>query len=106
MSNPRGSSLARRTAEALRENGLDAVAIHAGTPQKRTLADDQYWPLRPTPHFQHWAPLADPGSVVIVEAGKKPKLVRLLSTSYWENPAPPESDHFLGSFDLVEARDG
>src|SRR4051812_20487207 len=98
-------TLSQRTAEVLRNHGLDALVLHAGTPLKRTLADDQYWPLRPTPHFQHWAPLAEPGSAVIVEAGKKPKLVRLVSTSFWENPAPSESDHFLGSFDVVEVRD-
>jgi len=99
------SSLAQRTAEVLRKNGLDAVVLHAGTPLKRTLADDQYWPLRPTPHFQHWAPVTDPGSAVVVEAGKKPKLLWLVSTSYWEKPALPESDHFLGGFDVVEVRD-
>src|SRR4051812_30971029 len=99
------ASLAQRTGEVLRKNALDAVVLHAGSPLKRTLADDQYWPLRPTPHFQHWAPLADPGSAVIVEAGKKPKLVWLVSTSFWEKPALPESDSFLGSFDVVELRD-
>jgi Xaa-Pro dipeptidase len=99
------ASLSKRTAEALRKNGLDAVVLHSGMPLKRTLADDQYWALRPTPHFQHWAPLAEPGCAIVVEAGKKPKLVRLLSTSFWEELAPPESDHFLGSFDVVEVRD-
>jgi Xaa-Pro dipeptidase len=98
------ASLSKRTAEVLRKNGLDAVVLHSGMPVKRTLADDQYWALRPTPHFQHWAPLAEPGCAVVVEAGKKPKLVRLLSTSFWEEPAPPESDHFLDSFDVVEVR--
>jgi Xaa-Pro dipeptidase len=99
------ATLSERTAEALRRNGLDALVLHAGTPQKRCLVDDQYWPLRPTPHFQHWAPLAEPGSAIVVEAGKKPKLVWLVSTSYWEHPAQPESDHFLGSFEVVEVLD-
>jgi Xaa-Pro dipeptidase len=99
------ATLSERTAEVLRKQGLDAVVLHSGMPLKRTLADDQYWALRPTPHFQHWAPLAEPGCSVIVEPGKKPRLVRLLSTSIWETPAPIESDHFLGSFDIVEIRD-
>src|SRR5213592_554049 len=86
--------LLRQVAPLLENGGFSALVVHSGTPLKRTDADDQYWPLRPTPHFQHWAPLAEPGSAVIVEAGKKPKLVWLVSTSYWEKPAPPESDHF------------
>src|SRR5256885_4459036 len=86
------ASLAQRTAEVLRKSGFDSVVLHAGTALKRTLADDQYWPLRPTPHFQHWAPLADPGSAVVVEAGEKPKLVWLVSTSYLGKPALPASD--------------
>src|SRR5207248_9532175 len=85
------ASLSQRTAEVLRKSGFDAVLLHAGTPQKRTLADDQYWPLRPTPHFQHWTPLPEPGSSVIVEAGKKPKLVWPLSATYWYPTAPPRS---------------
>src|SRR3954471_11237041 len=98
-------SLSKRTAEVLRKNGFDAVVLHSGMPLKRTLVDDQYWALRPTPHFQHWAPLADPGCAVVVETGKKAKLVRLVSTSFWEGKAPPESDHFLGSFEVVDVSD-
>jgi Xaa-Pro dipeptidase len=98
-------SLSKRTAEVLRKNGFDALVLHSGMPVKRTLVDDQYWALRPTPHFQHWAPLAEPGCAVVLEPGKKPKLVRLVSTSFWEGPAPLESDHFLGSFDVIEVRD-
>jgi Xaa-Pro dipeptidase len=95
----------RRTAAALQQNGWDALAIHSGSPQKRTNVDDNYWPLRPTPEFQHWAPLSEPGCAIIVESGKKPKLVRLLSTSFWEDPAPPECDWFWSSFEVVELRD-
>ncbi|MFL5393823.1 MAG: Xaa-Pro dipeptidase [Myxococcales bacterium] len=99
------ASLSKRTAEVLRKNGFDALVLHSGMPVKRTLVDDQYWALRPTPHFQHWAPLAEPGCAVVFEPGKKPKLVRLVSTSFWEGPAPLESDHFLDSFDVIEVRD-
>ncbi|MFL5436179.1 MAG: Xaa-Pro dipeptidase [Myxococcales bacterium] len=99
------ASLSKRTAEVLRKNGFDALVLHSGMPVKRTLVDDQYWALRPTPHFQHWAPLAEPGCAVVFEPGKKPKLVRLVSTSFWEGPAPLESDHFLDSFEVIEVRD-
>src|SRR3954451_5658791 len=60
--------------QALSASGFDALAIHSGTPLKRTEADDQYWSLRPTPHFQHWAPLTEPGCLVVGRPGKKPLL--------------------------------
>src|SRR3954469_23042141 len=95
--------LSKRTAAALERTGFSAVAIHSGAPAKRTEADDQYWPLRPTPHFQHWLPLAEPGCFLVIVPGKKPVLVRPPVQSFWEALAPPESDHFWGSFDVVEA---
>ena len=96
--------LAADTAAALQKTGFDALVIHSGTPQKRTEADDNYWPLRPTPEFQHWAPVAEPGCAIVVEPGRKPRLLRVMETSYWEAPAPPESNYFWSSFDVVEVR--
>jgi len=95
--------ISRGVASALEQTGFDALVVHSGTPLKRTDADDQYWPLRPTPHFQHWAPLADPGCLLIVVPGRKPVLVRPPVQSFWEAPAPPESDHFWSSFEMVQA---
>ncbi len=96
------AELSRGVAKALEAAGFAAMVVHSGTPQKRTEADDQYWPLRTTPHFQHWLPLAEPGCLLIVDPGKKPVLVRPPLQSFWEAPPPPESDHFWGSFDVVE----
>jgi Xaa-Pro dipeptidase len=97
--------LQRGTGAALEETGFSALAIHSGTAQKRTEADDAYWPLRPTPHFQHWLPLAEPGCLLLLQPGKRPRLVRTLQPSYWEAPAPPESDHFWGAFEIIERSD-
>src|SRR5689334_10731572 len=83
--------LTRNVAQALEKNGITVLTVHSGTPQKRTGADDQYWPLRATPHFQHWLPLAEPGCLLIVEPGKRPVLVRPPAQSFWEAPAAPES---------------
>src|SRR5882762_4549715 len=96
------SRLAADTGQVLREHGYDGLVIHSGAPQKRTLADDQYWPLRVTPEFQHWLPLAEPGCALVVEPGRKPRLLRLRETNFWEALAPPDSDHFWGSFDVAE----
>ena len=97
------SRLAADTAQALRQHGFDALVVHSGSPQKRTQADDQYWPLRVTPEFQHWLPLSEPGCALVVEAGRKPRLLRLQETNFWEAPAPAETDHFWGAFDVAEA---
>lgn len=75
--------------------GFDGVVIHSGAPKKRTEFDDQYWPLRPTPHFQHWAPVSDPDCALIFVAGTEPLLVWTRGTSFWERPAKPESEHFV-----------
>jgi Xaa-Pro dipeptidase len=97
------AQLLGNVATALEKHGFSALVIHSGTPVKRTDADDQYWPLRPTPHFQHWAPLAEPGCLLIAIPGRKPVLVRPPSQSFWEAPAPPQTDHFWDSFELRES---
>src|SRR5438067_12949659 len=95
--------LLQQVATPLEHGGFSALVVHSGTPLKRTDADDQYWPLRPTPHFQHWLPLAEPGCLLLVVPGRKPVLVRPAAQSFWEAPAPPEVDHFWSSFEVVEA---
>ena len=95
--------LAARTSAALERTGFSALTVHSGTPLKRTGADDQYWPLRATPEFQHWLPLAEPGCLLIVVPGKTPVLYRPPVQSFWEAQAAPETDHFWGSFDVVSA---
>lgn len=88
------ADLSRRYAEVLASSGFDAVVLHSGSANLRTIYDDQYWPLRPTPHFQHWLPLTQPDCALIVAQGAKPKLVWPKWTSIWEQPPTPESDHF------------
>src|SRR5579864_9322252 len=38
----------------------DVIAIHSGSLLRRSEFDDQFWPLRPTPHWQHWLMLNEP----------------------------------------------
>ncbi len=95
--------LAQQVGAALERTGFGAIAIHSGTPLKRTEADDQYWSLRPTPHFQHWLPLSEPGCLLLFVPGRKPVLFRPPVQSFWEAPAAPETDHFWSSFDVVTA---
>jgi Xaa-Pro dipeptidase len=93
--------LQRTYAEALDAAGFEAAVIHSGTPLKRAEADDQYWPLRPVPHFQHWLPLAVPDCALIVRPGERPRLLWHRPYNYWEQPPEPDSDHWQSQFDIV-----
>jgi Xaa-Pro dipeptidase len=93
--------LEARYATALASAGYDAVVVHSGTPQKRTVYDDQYWPLRPTPEFLHWVALAEAHCFVIVEPGKKTRLLWPETHDFWEQPGKPESTHFMGVLDVA-----
>jgi Xaa-Pro dipeptidase len=97
--------LSEAYAEALDAVGFAAVALHSGALQKRAEADDQYWPLRPVPHFAHWLPLVAPDCALVVEPGRRPRLVWVRPETFWERLPLPESDHWQEQFDIVEVKD-
>jgi Xaa-Pro dipeptidase len=99
------ADLEKRYARALAENGWDTAIVHSGSLVKRSAFDDQYWPLRPVPHWQHWLPLAEADGALIVRAGRKPTLVLTAARSIWERPAEPETRAYLDAFDLVTVED-
>jgi Xaa-Pro dipeptidase len=98
------ADLQSRYEAILRASALDAAVIHSASLRKRSEFDDQYWPLRPVPHFQHWAPLAQPDCALVVEAGRAPRLAWLKAFDFWEQPHAPETEHFVASFDVVEVQ--
>ena len=93
-------AVSARYEAALAAHGYDAVVIHSGSPKKRTVWDDQFFPLRPTPEFHLWAPLTDPDCYVVYEAGQKARLFWPESKSFWERPAPPDATFFLDVLDV------
>jgi Xaa-Pro dipeptidase len=95
------ADLDRRYAPVLAEAGFDAVVIHSGSLKKRSEFDDQYWPLRAVPHFQHWVPLNVADCALVIEPGVKRTLYWLTAQSYWERPPALESDHFEGQWEVV-----
>jgi Xaa-Pro dipeptidase len=99
------ADLERRFARALAAEGWDATLLHSGSLLKRSQYDDQYWPLRPCPHFAHWLPLAEADCALVVRPGQRPKLLRPAVTSFWERPAPPETEAFRERFEVVTVRD-
>jgi Xaa-Pro dipeptidase len=82
--------------------GYDALVIHSGSPLSRSSFDDQYWPLRVTPHFQHWLPLRAAESALVIEPGRKPRLLWVQERSFWEAPEPFGADFWQDSFEIVQ----
>jgi Xaa-Pro dipeptidase len=99
------ADLVVRYAPILASAEVDSVVIHSGSPLKRTEFDDQFWPLRITPHFQHWLPLAQADCALVISPGRKPLLAWFKSTSYWESPPEPESRYFERAMDVRSVDD-
>jgi hypothetical protein len=76
---------------ALAAGGWAALVVHSGTAVKKSAYDDQYWPLRVTPHFAHWAPIEVADCAIVVQPGQRPKLLRNVARDYWEG-APVVDD--------------
>ena len=68
--------------QRLKSAGFDAALIHSGSLVRKTVFDDQDWPLRTTPHFQHWLPLAEPDCFLLVRGDRKPVLLRPRASSF------------------------
>lgn len=98
------ADLERRFARVLDEQGWDAVVLESGSLAKRSRYDDQYWPLRPCPHFHHWLPLAEPDCALVVRPGRRTTLLRAADVGFWEKPAPPPTRAFEQVFDVVRLR--
>jgi len=99
------ADLQQRFASVMGAQGWDAVVIESGVAAKKSRFDDQYWPLRPCPHFHHWLPLVEADCALVVRPGRRPVLVRPTETSFWEKPPVPETTAFEQVFDVVRARD-
>ena len=98
------TALSARYAEVLRAHGLDALVLHAGSPQKKSAFDDQSWPLTSVPHTKHWLPLAVVDSAVVIEPGKKPRVLLNVARDFWEGPPEEEGDHYWGALERVEVQ--
>jgi Xaa-Pro dipeptidase len=94
------ADLERRYAAVMEERGLDALVIHSGSPAKRSVFDDQYWPLRPVPHWQHWLPLAEADCALVVRPGARATVLRKVVHDFWEKTPEPESRAFEDAFDV------
>ena len=98
--------LQRGTEAVLAQHGFDALILCSGTPASKNRFDDQAWPLSPTPAFAHWCPLVEAEAFLVIRPGVRPQLVRTVTDDYWETQPVPESEHFWGSFEVVEVKHG
>jgi Xaa-Pro dipeptidase len=86
---------------AMAATGVEVLVLHAGSPALKDRFDDQHHPLRPTPAFAHWAPVAEPDALVILREGARPTLVRPRIDDFWEAPPAPPPDWVLAQFEVV-----
>lgn len=91
--------------EVLERVGYDAVVVHAGRLAAKSSFDDQDWPFRAVPAFEHWADVAWPDSAVVVRRGAAPALFALRSTSFWERPREPDFERLRAGIEVHEVTD-
>ena len=96
------SRLSIEYGNAIGDAGYDALVIHSGAAREQCRFDDQNWPLRPTPAFRHWLPLAEADCALIIEPGAVPRLHRTVVSDFWEGHPAVESEHFWDSFAVHE----
>lgn len=92
----------RTTAEALAQTGFDALVISSGKAYTH-FADDQDAPFHPVPHFAHWCPMAGPHHVLVVQPGKRPRLIRFAPEDFWYEQTPLGNPFWASAFDIEEA---
>ncbi len=95
--------LGHRYGAVLAAHRIDALVLHSGSRQLRRAFDDAYWPLCPLAPFAHFLPLAHPECLILLVPGARPRLVRFIDESYWEQ-APPDEVPSDG-LDVIEVRD-
>jgi Xaa-Pro dipeptidase len=90
--------------EILARHQLDAIVLAAGAPVLKNPFDDLYRPMVSTPAFAHWLPLPEADPVLVLRAGARPRLVRVVTDDYWDSTPTAESSHFWSGFDVTEVR--
>ena len=93
--------LGRAYAAAIEDAGYDALVIDGGAAVPKSRFDDQDWPFRPAPGFAHWLPLAEPDAWLVVESGRRPRLLRRHQSSYWEAPPPSVGEEVWSELDTA-----
>ncbi len=96
--------LSARYARVMAAHGLDALVLHAGSPQSKSAFDDQHWPLVGVPHTRHWLHLNAADSAVVIEAGKTPRVLLNVACDFWEAPPEVPADHCWRALERVDVQ--
>ena len=91
----------KKAEAALVKTGFDSLVLDAGTPF-RYFADDQHAPFRTNPHFAHWVPLEGPHHLIHIQAGKRPRLLRVAPEDYWYEQEELGNPFWMEAFELEE----
>jgi Xaa-Pro dipeptidase len=102
---PHLRTLMRRTEQSLAASGFDALVIHSGRPPTQFL-DDQDYPFKVNPHFKAWVPIVDnPGCVLIIAPGARPKVLFHQPNDYWHKPASLPRAPWTAAVELIASEE-
>ncbi len=79
-----------RAHDALAASGFDTVVIHSGSHVLRSTFDDQDWPLRPVPAFNHFIHWPSPDAFLVLSQGARTRLGYVERESFWEASFRPD----------------
>jgi Xaa-Pro dipeptidase len=91
------AAVSARTASALEASGFEGLIAPAGLPPCPVFDDNPY-PFRANPQFRLWAPVAEPGSYVVVRPGERPQLLFHQPADYWHQPPALPKDRWTEHF--------
>lgn len=85
---------------ALSQSGFDALVLHSGSFKPRSSFDDQEWPLRTVPAFQHFLHWGAPDAFLVVSPAGPSRLLYVHAESFWEAAFEPELSRFEGLLEV------
>lgn len=95
-------TLTEHSRAALEAEGFDALVVHSGTLVSKSRFDDQYWPMRPVPTFEHWADILWPDCAILVSAKAPTRLLAVRDNSFWERPIEPDWSVLEAGLDVAK----
>ena len=99
------AEMRRRYDVAMDDNACDAIVVAAGTPHP-VFMDDQHLPFKANPYLLQWGPLTEhPGSAMIVERNKIPRLLVHSPDDYWHRIPPVPELFAAAGIDIEEFPD-
>lgn len=85
---------------ALSDLGYDSLVVAAGS-ERLAFQDDQAYPFRTSPWFKWIVPAPPaPGSILILSAGHKPRLLFVAPEDFWHSPPQVPDEPWIDLFDL------